>query len=83
MSAFFSSGHAIDIVLAVIAAEALWLILARRRPAATVALALGPGALLLLAVRAALTGAGWAWVALAVTASLPVHLADMRRRRLL
>jgi len=47
-----------------------------------VVLALLPGALLLIALRAALTGAGWAWVALFVTLSLPAHLADMRRRRL-
>ena len=82
MSALFASGHAIDLVLAVIVAEALYLIAARRRPAGTVMLALAPGALLLLAVRAALTGSAWWWVALAITAALPVHLADLRRRKL-
>lgn len=77
MSDFFASGRAIDVVLAVIAAEALFLIAKRR---ADVLPALLPGVLILLAVRAALTGAGWQWIALWLTASLPAHLWDLRRR---
>ena len=50
--------------------------------AATVVLAFLPGALILLAVRAALTGAGWPWVAAALAASFPAHLLDLRRRGL-
>lgn len=75
----FASGRAVDLVLAVMALEAIWLI-ARRGDAGAVLLALAPGALILLAVRAALTGAGWQWVALLLTASLPAHLADLARR---
>jgi len=37
---------------------------------------------MLLAVRAALTGAPWYHVSFWLAASLPVHLADLRRRRL-
>lgn len=44
------------------------------------ALRLLPGALMLLALRAALTGAGWPWIALALAASFPAHLADIARR---
>lgn len=81
MTGLFASGHAVDIVLAVMLAEAAFLIV-RGREAATVVLAFLPGALILLAVRAALTGAGWPWVALALAASFPAHLADLRRRGL-
>ncbi len=81
MSALFASGHAVDIVLAVMLIEAVALI-ARGRAAATIVLAFLPGALILLAVRAALTGAGWPWVALALAASFPAHLGDLRRRGL-
>ncbi len=81
MSALFASGHAVDIVLAVMLIEMIVLI-ARRGKAATIILAFLPGALILLAVRAALTGAGWQWVALALAASFPAHLADLRRRGL-
>jgi hypothetical protein len=64
-------------------AEALWLMLWRRRHAIDVILALTPGALMLMGVRAALTGAPWWHVSLWLAASLPVHLADLRRRRLI
>ena len=40
-----------------------------------------PGALMLLALRAALTGMAWPWIALALMASFPAHLADLVRRR--
>jgi len=45
------------------------------------ALRLLPGALMLLAVRAALTGMAWPWVAFALAASFPVHLADLTQKR--
>jgi hypothetical protein len=69
-------------VLAVLLAEFLWLTLWGRRNAIDVVLALAPGALMLMAVRAALTGLPWYHVSLWLAASLPVHLADLRRRRL-
>jgi len=81
MRALFASGHAIDIVLAVIVLEAIVLI-ARGANATAVTLTLLPGMLILLAVRAALTEAAWPWVALALAASFPAHVADLRRRKL-
>jgi hypothetical protein len=41
---------------------------------------LAAGACLLLALRAALTQAGWPWVALFLTAALVAHIGDFRRR---
>ncbi len=80
LQSFFASGRAVDLVLAVIALEFGVLLWRRRRPGA-VALALGPGVCLLLALRCALTGAGWAWVAFWLAASFPIHLADLARRK--
>lgn len=82
MTWLFASGHAVDVVLVVLLGEAFALIGRRHASAATIALALLPGALILLAVRAALTGGTWPWVALPLAASLPVHLLDVRRRGL-
>ncbi|WP_404372821.1 hypothetical protein AB5I39_06795 [Sphingomonas sp. MMS24-J45] len=67
-------------ILAIMAAE--WVILTRLRGwrSGDAALRLVPGALMMLALRAALTGAGWPWIALALAASFPAHLADIARR---
>jgi len=46
---------------------------------ATAALRLTPGMLMLVALRAALTGLDWPWVAVPLIVSLPVHLADLAR----
>ncbi len=81
MQNFFTSGHAVDLVLAFMAVEAIILI-AMKRPALTVMLTILPGAVMMLALRAALTGAGWQWVAIWLTVSLPLHLADLRHRKL-
>lgn len=81
VAAFFASGFAADLVLAVLAVEALWLIAVARWPVGKMLLCLLPGALMMLALRAALTGAGWPWVALALAASFPVHLADVWSRK--
>ncbi len=82
LAGFFASGHAVDVVLLVVALEFGVLSVRRRGPLLDRVLVLAPGACLLLALRAALTGAGWPWVALALAASFPVHLADLIRRRL-
>jgi hypothetical protein len=82
LTAFFASGRAVDLVIAFIVVEAVVLRLWwGRGRALDILLALMPGLCLLLAVRAALTGAGWEWVAFWITASLPAHLADIVRRR--
>ena len=80
MNWLFASGHAVDIVLMFMLVEGSWLV-ARRWSALTVLLMLAPGALMLIALRAALTGAPWYWIALPLTVSLPLHLADLRHRQ--
>jgi hypothetical protein len=80
MSWLFASGHAVDLVLLFMLVEGTWLV-ARKWQALTVVLMLGPGALMLLALRAALTGMPWYWIALPLTVSLPLHLADVRHRQ--
>jgi hypothetical protein len=84
MEEFILSGQAIDLVLLVIAVEFVGLLFLRRkswrRAAPDLFLALMPGVLLLVALRLALTGSGWEWIALAVAASFPFHIADLVRR---
>jgi DNA-binding transcriptional LysR family regulator len=85
MSDFILSGHVVDLVLAVLAAEVLLLAAWRRHGAprgriVTLIAAALPGAFLMLALRAALAGAGWVWIALWLAASFPAHLVDLRRR---
>jgi hypothetical protein len=82
MEAYFSSGRAIDVILMLLVAEAVavaWWLRGRGRYAGYV-LALLPGLCLFLALRAALTGAGWIWVALWITLSLPAHVIDLAAR---
>lgn len=85
MQALFDSGRVADLVLLALALEAfgLWA-LARlwgRGPGLGALLPfLLAGAAFALALRAALTGAGWAWVALALLAAFAAHLWDIARR---
>ena len=68
-----------DVVLLVMLAEGA--MLARNgRGWAVAATALLPGALLVLALRAALGGASWPLVALPLTLSFPAHLLDLHAR---
>ncbi len=83
MENFFTTGHAVDVVLAFMAVEAIILIAFKRRAPLTVLLTILPGAVMMLALRAALTGAGWQIVAIWLTVSLPLHLADLRHRNLI
>jgi hypothetical protein len=66
-------------VLAVLATEWLWLGRRWGWPAATWRLL--PGALMIVALRLALTGADWWWIALALGLSFPPHLIDVSRGR--
>lgn len=77
MNWFFAHGHAVDVVLAVLIAEGLWLAASGRR---AVLPALLPAVPILLALRVALTGGEWPWVAGWLALSLPLHLYDLRRR---
>jgi hypothetical protein len=85
MSEFFASGHSIDLVLFLIGLEAIGLIVLwrmRRCPVPPLAtlLILAPGTCLLLAARAALTGAAWGWVSFFLLVALAIHLVDLRQR---
>lgn len=85
MAELFSSGLIADWVLGMMALEACVLLVYRRRsgrgPAAFDWLPnLASGACLMLALRAALVGAAWVWIASALAASLLGHLADLGRR---
>jgi hypothetical protein len=86
LASLFASGRVVDLILAVMAGEFLWLVwrggpAGRGSRALDLVLALGPGALIALALRCALTGLAWPWIAAFLTLSLPLHLADLRRRR--
>ena len=80
MQGFFYSGLAADIVLLVLIME--WLFLWRRgwNPADALMM-LAPAALIVLALRAALVGAAWPWIALPLALAFPAHLADLARRK--
>ena len=82
MEGFVRSGHAVDLALLVLLAEAVWIAwsLRDRGRFGRIALGLLPGACLFLALRAALTGAAWHWILLWVALSLPAHLADLAVR---
>jgi hypothetical protein len=77
----YATGHAVDIVLAVIAVEWVWLVFAGGWRATDAALRLAPGVMMLLALRAALSGQSWYWVALPLLVSFPFHLADLAQHR--
>lgn len=78
----FASGHAADIVLMVIVIELVWLVTGRGWPVTAAILRLAPGAFMLLALRAALTGCDWRWISLPLLLSFPVHIADLTQRKI-
>jgi hypothetical protein len=80
MEDLFRSGRIVDLILLLMALEGAGLLLLRRRlgrgmPPAEILAFLAAGAALMLALRAALVGAGWGWVALALAAGGAAHLA--------
>jgi hypothetical protein len=76
----YGQGHAVDLILAIVLIEAAWLIHWRGWSFSAAVLALLPGAILLLALRAALLGLGWRWIGLMLVLSFPAHLADVTVR---
>lgn len=79
MEAFFASGRAVDVVLAVLLVEAVWLKW-RGNAFADIIPALLPAVLMMLGLRAALTGMAWPFVSVPLALAFPVHLYDLRRR---
>ena len=75
MAGLFASGRAVDIVLVVLALELAWLTVRRGWRVGDALLRLGPGALMLLALRGALIGADWRWIALAGVVQVAALLA--------
>jgi hypothetical protein len=85
MAELFASGRAVDVVLMVIALEAVLLFGWRSLKGGGlalghVALSLLPGIMLLLALRAALVQSSWIWIAVFLVLSFPLHLIDLGRR---
>jgi hypothetical protein len=82
MEPFFASGRAVDVVLTVLAAEALWLRW-RGNNWADIWPALLPAVLMMIGLRAALTGMVWPFVSIPLALAFPVHLYDLHRRDML
>lgn len=84
MTALIQSGAIADIVLAVMVVEGLllWALRSRLRNfrAFDIVAILGAGIFLVLALRAALTDAGWHWIALCLTGAFVVHALDLWRQ---
>ena len=85
MSDIFTNGRVVDLILGLVALEAVLIVLYRRRTGRGVAPAdllwnLLAGCGLLLALRSALIGATWPWIALPLSVAFVAHLADLQRR---
>ena len=85
MLTLFATGHIVDLILAFTAVEAALVSAYHRRTGR----GLSPGDLLsnllsgvclMLALRGALVGAWWGWIAACLLAALIAHLNDLRRR---
>jgi len=81
----FTSGHVIDVILGLMLLEAAFLARFARRKArdgtrSWFLWTLASGACLLLALRAALVGAAWYFVAACLAAALGAHVIDLATR---
>ncbi len=84
MTSWFYSGRIVDVILAGMAVEAIFLVLLHRRTGRGVrpgdALSnIGSGACLLIAMRLALAGAWWGFVGLSLAGALVGHVMVLRR----
>ena len=85
MNQLFANGHIVDLVVGVMMVEALALLAYRRRTGRGIAPLdllgnLLAGLCLLLALRAALAGVAWSWIALWLSSALIAHVVDLQRR---
>jgi hypothetical protein len=81
----FATGRIVDLILALMVLEAAGLTVYRRAsgrgiPVPDLLCTLLAGVGLLLALREALVGSSWAWIALWLCIALLAHLADIGRR---
>ncbi len=79
MEQFFASGRAVDVVILVLAVEAIWLKW-RGNAWGDVVPALLPAVLMMAALRAALMGMAWPYISVPLLMAFPVHLYDLKRR---
>lgn len=77
---YFASGRAADVILVILALECVWLWRVRKAGFATAIAAVLPGALIVIGLRGALTGAPWPAIAAPLALSFPAHLWDLARR---
>lgn len=77
MAGLFASGRIVDAILLLTVLEGAGLLILRRPDLLATLLA---GLALLAALRLALGGADWRWLALALLAALIAHLFDLARR---
>lgn len=85
MAELFVTGHVVDLILVLMVLEGVVLIRwARRNGRSELAAGLLgnmlAGAGLLLALRGALAGAWWGWIALCLALALLAHVADLSQR---
>ena len=85
LAKWLSSGHALDLILAIVAVELvliqIWFNRQGRRLALTELIGpVGAGIFLMLALRTALVGGAPELIAVFLIASLPAHLYDLRLR---
>lgn len=78
MAELFATGRIVDLILLVMVLEAAMLIAWTRSTDLLGNLLAGAG--LLLALRGALAGIWWGWIALCLGAALLAHLADLWQR---
>jgi len=86
LGAIFGPARMVDFILLIILAEFLFLTSrapagGRRARVTDLFFTLAPGACILLALRAAVSGAGWIGIALPLALSFPIHIGDLVRRR--
>lgn len=85
MAELFASGRIVDLILALTLLEGIALALYHRRTGrgptlGSIVGTLLPGLFLMLAVRGAIVGEEWIWLALYLLAALVAHLMDLARR---
>ena len=86
MSDLFATGHVVDLLLALIIAEAVFIAIHRGKTGRGVRLrevagSLLTGVFLLLALRCALVGESSYWIALWLLAAVLAHVVDLSGRR--